>query len=67
MKILVNDTEKIIDREFITVDELVKSLDVERDGIALCVNGDIVRKASFSEFVIRDGDRVDIITMVGGG
>lgn len=67
MKILVNDKERLIDKETITVEEFLSELHIEKEGIAVCVNGDIVKRAGFCEFIIKDGDRVDIITMVGGG
>lgn len=35
--------------------------------IAVEINGEIVPKALFSETVVRDGDRVEVVSFVGGG
>jgi len=31
------------------------------------VNGEVIRKDQYDSFVIRDGDRVDAIHLMGGG
>ena len=67
LKIKVNDREYDFDTEKINIDDLLKRLSVSHEGIAVCVNGDIVRKARYSEYYLKNGDKVDIITMVGGG
>ncbi len=68
MKIFINDKEKdFTEIKQISVEELLKSLNIQKEGIAVCVNGDIIRKVNFHSFLIKDGDRVEIITMVGGG
>ena len=67
MKLIVNEKESIFEKSELTIDELLQKLNIEKNGIAVVVNGDIVRKVRFAEYKLKDGDRVDIITMVGGG
>ncbi len=67
IRITVNDREFIFESDSFSVSELLSRLNIPEEGIAVCVNGDIVRKRNFSDFVIKEGDKVDIITMVGGG
>ena len=67
MKLIVNEKESIFEKSELTIDELLQKLNIEKNGIAVVVNGDIIRKVRFAEYKLKDGDRVDIITMVGGG
>ena len=67
MKLIVNEKESIFEKSELTIDELLQKLNIEKSGIAVVVNGDIVRRVRFAEYKLKEGDRVDIITMVGGG
>lgn len=50
-----------------TVAEYLASTQYDAKRIAVEVNGDIVPKAKYSETVLQDGDRVEIVSFVGGG
>jgi len=50
-----------------TVSELVKELSLDPARIALERNGEIVRKASYHETPLDDGDKIEIVHFVGGG
>lgn len=50
-----------------TVAEYLASIQYDAKRIAVEVNGDIVPKAKYSETVLQDGDRVEIVSFVGGG
>lgn len=68
IRLILNDQESVLDLgERPDIESLLKSLSINKEGVAVCVNGDIIRKAEYSSFVLKEGDRVDIITMVGGG
>jgi len=67
VKLIVNEKESIFEKSELTIDELLQKLNIEKSGIAVVVNGDIVRRVRFAEYKLKEGDRVDIITMVGGG
>jgi sulfur carrier protein len=50
-----------------TVAALLASLGIEAAGIAVAVNQCVVRRATFGEHALRDGDAVEIIRAVAGG
>ena len=66
MKIKVNGKEMDIDRE-ITLSDLLERLDIVPKGIAVEVNREIVPKSLYGEKVIKAGDIIEIVRMVGGG
>jgi len=57
-------------REFpreLTCSELVTELELAGKRIAIERNGDIVPRSRFSECMLHDGDRLEIVVAVGGG
>ncbi|MEM9380522.1 MAG: sulfur carrier protein ThiS [Planctomycetota bacterium] len=50
-----------------TVADLVASKDLRPEQVAVEVNRAIVPRAEHPATRLRDGDRVEIVTMVGGG
>ena len=42
-------------------------IDGSRLGIAVAVNGDVVRRGKWSDFILDEGHCVDIVTAVQGG
>ncbi|NPB06625.1 MAG: sulfur carrier protein ThiS [Aquificae bacterium] len=67
-KIVVNGQEREIPRE-LTVMELLSELGVKyrEVGLAVAVNEEIVPKSEYEKKVVRDGDRVEVVQLVGGG
>jgi len=49
------------------VADLLSQLDLEPVRVAVEINEDIVPRKRFGETAIRDGDRIEIVTFVGGG
>ena len=47
--------------------ELLEQLDLKPRRVAVERNEKIVRRASFGEALLAEGDRVEIVTLVGGG
>jgi sulfur carrier protein len=50
-----------------TIEELLTSLSIKAQGIAVEVNREIVPKRLFGVTPLKDGDAVEIVRMVGGG
>jgi sulfur carrier protein len=50
-----------------TVTELVQRLDIEPRGIAVAIDGEIIRRADWGETPIVDESVVEIVTAVAGG
>ncbi|MBU8900190.1 thiamine biosynthesis protein ThiS [Corallococcus sp. H22C18031201] len=46
---------------------LLESLRIGGPGVAVEVNAEVVRRARHAEHSLREGDRVEIVTFVGGG
>ncbi len=63
--LLVNGKEYPLERE-ITVDELLKYLDVDSDYIVVELNGQILSKDKYSK-LLNNEDRIEIVSFVGGG
>ena len=63
----VNGTERPL--EHATVAALVESLGhaARASGIAVAVNGEVVRRAAWAERRLQPGDRVDIVGAAQGG
>jgi len=53
--------------EAITLSALLESLRVGGPGVAVEVNAEVVRRARHPEHHLQSGDRVEIVTFVGGG
>ncbi|MCO4772286.1 MAG: sulfur carrier protein ThiS [Deltaproteobacteria bacterium] len=50
-----------------TISDVLKHFGREDAGVAVAVNFDVVPRHEFPQRVLHDGDRVDIVTAVGGG
>ena len=61
----INGTE--VDAAGRTVDAYLKEADIDRRRIAVEINGEILPKANYSEYVFSDGDSCEIVSFVGGG
>jgi thiamine biosynthesis protein ThiS len=58
------------DRELasgLTMSALLADLDLQPVRVAIEVNRELVSRCDFAETTIRDGDRIEIVTFVGGG
>ncbi len=66
MKILVNDNEMIL-KESINVNELIKTLELKVEKIAVEINKMIIPRSEYDIYCMKDNDKVEIINAVGGG
>jgi thiazole synthase len=66
MEIIVNGERRRID-EGSTVLSLLRELSLPMTRVAVERNLSLVRKAEFAETVLGEGDRLEIVTFVGGG
>jgi len=49
------------------VADLLGALELQVDRVAVAVNGSIVHRAQHPVHVLSDGDRIEVVTLVGGG
>jgi thiamine biosynthesis protein ThiS len=47
--------------------DLLAELGVDRRMIAVALNGDVIPRDAYDGIVLRDGDSVEVVRMVGGG
>jgi sulfur carrier protein len=58
---------KLVMPNHCTVVNLLQRLEVHSGAIAVELNGEILPKHDFSATVLRSGDRVEVVSLVGGG
>jgi|GEM_PF-201726 len=66
MQIVINGQQRVLN-DGLTVADLVRQLQLVPERVAVEVNGQLVRRAVHADTPLRDGDRVEIVTLVGGG
>ena len=66
MKIQVNGEEREVPAES-TVADLLAQLQLEPRGLAVERNMELVPRASHAETMLAEGDRLEVVTLVGGG
>jgi sulfur carrier protein len=58
------DSDEFLDE---TVLDLLQRRGIEPRGIAVALDGEVVRRGAWSETMIRDGSQVEIVTAAAGG
>jgi sulfur carrier protein len=66
VKLTVNGNMQIL-MDGSTVVALLRQLDLADKFVAVEVNRELVPKARHGEHILTEGDRVEIVTLVGGG
>jgi sulfur carrier protein len=66
LNIVVNGQPREVDRP-ITLADLLEQLAMPQRGVAVEVNLQIVPRARHAKVVLADGDRLEIVSLVGGG
>jgi thiamine biosynthesis protein ThiS len=66
MQLTINDKPLEVPDD-LTLDGLLQHLEISSRLTAVAHNGTIVRRDEYAERRLRDGDRIEIVTMVGGG
>jgi len=66
MKITINGKPETTD-DGTTVAALLERLELAPIRVAVEINEDLVPRKRFDDRIVKDGDRVEIVTFVGGG
>jgi len=66
MTLQINGELKTFDSA-LTLAELIESLGMKSDRVAVELNREIAPRASWAETQLKDGDRLEIVHFVGGG
>jgi len=66
MQIRINGEDKQI-ADGLTVAQLLDELSLEPTRVAVERNKELVRRTTFADAALADGDELEIVTLVGGG
>ncbi len=66
MTLTVNGKPRSV-RAGLSLPALLQELTIDRRAIAVALNGDVVPRDCLDEAALADGDRIEIVRMVGGG
>lgn len=66
MKVIVNGEPREVPSA-LSVAELLRQLEVSPRGVAVEVNLQIIPRSQHEEYHLNEGDRLEIVTLVGGG
>jgi len=66
MRVMLNGEPSEI-KDSSTVADLLDSLAIGRERVAVEVNLDIVPKAMYDTHLLSDGDKIEVVHFVGGG
>lgn len=66
LKLTVNGIERIFD-DRITLDEMLKKLNLDTRGIIIDRNMEVVCRSEYDSLMLKEGDRIELIRLVGGG
>ncbi len=66
MRLEINGKSETIDN-VATVGDLLRHFDVAPVRVAVEVNQELVTRSEFDQATLSDGDRIEIVTFVGGG
>jgi sulfur carrier protein len=66
MLIFLNGEKKEI-LSGLTVKALLEHLEIKPERVAVEINEEIVRKATYAEVPVKENDRVEVVQFMGGG
>ncbi|EMI52816.1 sulfur carrier protein ThiS [Rhodopirellula sallentina] len=66
IEITVNGKPTQVDRPM-PIAELIQNVEVPKNYLAVEVNEDVIPREQHGEYVVKEGDRVEVVTLVGGG
>ena len=66
MEVMINGTLRQVPEE-ISLDRAVSLISTSATGIAVAVNGEVVRRASWPGHRLAPGDEIEVLTAVQGG
>lgn len=66
IKVSINDEEKIFP-DMTTIDVMLNEMNLGGKTMVVVINDEIVEHKQYAETVLKDGDRIDLVRIVGGG
>ena len=66
LSLRVNGEDRALDREM-TVQEFLEANNMVLPFMAVARNGEVLHKHEYPTVLLEDGDRIEVVRMVGGG
>lgn len=66
MRIILNGEERET-AGATTIASLLRELNLPPERVAVEVNAEVVPRARHAEYLLQEGDRLEVVTLVGGG
>lgn len=68
MVIMINGQKTEFKEEVLKIPELLEKIKIDSpEMVTVEVNGEIIYKASYPTFIIKDGDSIEFLYFMGGG
>ncbi len=68
MNLIINGKEEVIEKDGVSLAELLKLQNVEMpETVTVQLNDEFVRKEDFESTIIKDGDSIEFLYYMGGG
>jgi len=67
MKLTINGEQRAFEQPVDTIENLLELIDVSCARTAVELNGAVIEQRLFGETALQDGDRLEIVSFVGGG
>lgn len=67
MRIQINGEQREFPQSSLVLNELIDTLSLPQQRIAVEVNKTIVRRSDWPTTTVKDGDQIEIVHFVGGG
>ncbi len=66
MNVRLNGQQHLLD-DGATLSDLVSLLKLDRDWIAVELNQEVIPRARWGEVSLKEGDKIEVVQLVGGG
>ena len=66
MKLIINGENKEFESS-LTLNDIIKNLQVENKVMAAAVNMNIIKKQDWNSFIPKENDSIELLNFVGGG
>lgn len=67
MKVTINGKEHSIQAESLSCEDLLSKVDIPKDGLIAEVDGRIYTVTQLGSATVRDGSKIELIRIMGGG
>lgn len=66
IKITINDEEQFFE-DNINIQTMLKKLSLDDKIVVVVLNDDIVNNEDYTKIILKDGDKIELVRIVGGG